>query len=42
MHGGDIYNNEIEYDFSVNINPFGPYEEVINAARKAASKLPAV
>ena len=39
MHGGDIYNNEIEYDFSVNINPFGPYEEVINAARKATSKL---
>ena len=24
MHGGDIYNNRISLDFSVNINPFGP------------------
>ncbi len=23
IHGGDIYQNEIELDFSVNINPFG-------------------
>lgn len=23
MHGGDIYSNDIELDFSVNINPLG-------------------
>ena len=23
MHGGDIYTNQIDYDFSVNINPLG-------------------
>lgn len=28
MHGGDIYNNKIKYDFSVNLNPYAPYEEV--------------
>jgi len=39
MHGGDIYNNEINYDFSVNTNPYGPYEEVKQAAVKAASNL---
>ena len=22
-HGGDIYNNEVKLDFSVNINPLG-------------------
>lgn len=31
MHGGDIYSNEIKHDFSVNINPFGPYENVVKA-----------
>ena len=28
IHGGDIYQNEIELDFSVNINPFGIPEKV--------------
>lgn len=28
MHGGNIYGNEIEYDFSVNLNPLGPPESV--------------
>jgi len=31
MHGGNIYTNEIEYDFSVNLNPYGPYKEVMDA-----------
>ena len=22
-HGGDIYRNDVEYDFSINVNPFG-------------------
>ena len=39
MHGGDIYNNEIEHDFSVNLNPYGPYKEVVDAAKKAVSDL---
>ena len=39
MHGGDIYNNKIEYDFSVNVNPFGPYDNVVNAVKNTASKL---
>jgi len=32
IHGGDIYHNEIELDFSVNVNPLGMPE----ASRKAA------
>lgn len=31
MHGGNIYGNEIEYDFSVNLNPLGPPESVRDA-----------
>lgn len=27
MHGGDIYNNEIDTDFSVNLNPFPLHKE---------------
>ena len=23
VHGGDVYHNQVELDFSVNINPFG-------------------
>lgn len=36
MHGGDIYTNNIKYDFSVNINPFMPSEEVLNCISEAA------
>lgn len=39
MHGGDIYNNKIEYDFSVNVNPCGPYEEIKSAVLNSAEKL---
>ena len=28
MHGGDIYRNSIQHDFSVNINPMGVPTEV--------------
>lgn len=31
MHGGNIYGNEIEYDFSVNLNPLGPPKSVQDA-----------
>ena len=27
-HGGDIYNNDVKYDFSVNTNPLGIPETV--------------
>ena len=35
MHGGNIYGNEIEYDFSVNLNPLGPPESVRDAMAAA-------
>lgn len=35
MHGGNIYGNEIEYDFSVNLNPSGPPDAVRDALVKA-------
>lgn len=31
MHGGDIYNNDVELDFSVNINPLGVPKAVEDA-----------
>ena len=31
MHGGDIYTYENVTDYSVNLNPFGPGEEVLLA-----------
>lgn len=38
MHGGDIYSNNIELDFSVNLNPLGAPEQVLNAVRRSAGK----
>lgn len=35
MHGGNIYGNEIEYDFSVNLNPLGPPKSVRDALTAA-------
>ena len=35
MHGGNIYGNEIEYDFSVNLNPLGPPKSVQGALAAA-------
>lgn len=34
IHGGDIYRNEVELDFSANINPFGMPDRVAKAAMK--------
>lgn len=39
MHGGDIYNNDIEYDFSVNINPLGMPGNVRDALIKSIDKV---
>ena len=34
-HGGDIYRNKVNMDFSVNLNPLGPQEEILNAVRNS-------
>ena len=36
-HGGDVYKNKIEYDFSANVNPYGTPKAVKDAIREAAS-----
>lgn len=38
IHGGDIYRNHVELDFSVNINPLGVPENVRNALMNAVKK----
>lgn len=35
MHGGDIYRNQVQYDFSVNLNPRGIPEGVLGALEEA-------
>lgn len=37
-HGGDIFEREIMYDFSANLNPLGMPESVKNALRKSISE----
>jgi len=39
MHGGDIYRNNVKYDFSVNVNPLGMPEEMKNAIMAAMDHL---
>ena len=39
LHGGDVYGEEIELDFSVNLNPYGTSPAVLDAIRKAAEKV---
>lgn len=39
MHGGDIYRNKINIDFSVNANPLGPQKEVLDAICDAAGDI---
>lgn len=39
QHGGDIYRNKIEYDFSSNINPLGMPRECVTAVQKAISHI---
>lgn len=40
-HGGDIYRNKIEYDFSVNINPLLPPVKVLDALEKGLATISA-
>ncbi len=40
-HGGDIYHNDVELDFSANVNPFGTPAEIVRAVSEAASALSA-
>ena len=35
MHGGDCYRNEVNMDFSINVNPLGIPEEVTDAMQQA-------
>ena len=35
IHGGDIYQQHIDLDFSVNIDPYGPLPQVLAAMREA-------
>lgn len=37
-HGGDVFEREIVYDFSANLNPLGMPERVKNALRKSISE----
>lgn len=39
IHGGDIYNNRIQHDFSVNLNPLGCSGKVLDAINVAASRV---
>lgn len=39
LHGGDIYTYEGMIDFSVNINPFGPDDKVLEAVQRAAAHI---
>lgn len=38
IHGGDIYRNQVQYDFSVNINPLGIPEGVAAALHQAVEE----
>lgn len=39
LHGGDIYSNKIDLDFSVSINPLGPPKEVLEAYADSIGKI---
>lgn len=34
LHGGDVYRNQVRIDFSININPLGMPESVVEAGKK--------
>ena len=38
-HGGDIYRNKVNLDFSVNLNPLGTPESVLNAVKDCTDTL---
>lgn len=37
-HGGDIYRNKVNMDFSVNLNPLGIQDEVLSAVRESVNQ----
>ena len=39
VHGGDIYTYGEVLDFSVNVNPYGPSEEVLEAAKRSMDEV---
>ena len=39
VHGGDIYTYGDVLDFSVNVNPYGPSEEVLEAAKRSMDEV---
>lgn len=39
IHGGDVYNNKVNMDFSVNINPLGTPQSVLEAIRNSIDEL---
>lgn len=39
VHGGDVYTHQGLMDFSVNVNPFGPSEEVLDALEKSVREI---
>ncbi len=39
MHGGDIYSNKIDYDFSISTNPMGCPKEIQAALQKACGQV---
>ena len=38
-HGGDIYRNRVELDFSVNLNPLGTPEPILFAAMDSMRRI---
>lgn len=38
MHGGDIYNNRVDIDFSVNLNPYPPDKETEDRIKTAVNE----
>lgn len=38
-HGGDIYGNNVELDFSINVNPLGTPKKIIDAVKNVACDL---
>lgn len=39
LHGGNIYKDKIEYDFSVNVNPLGCDDRIIEAIRNSVGSV---
>ena len=38
MHGGDCYRNEVNMDFSINVNPLGIPEEIADAMQQSLTQ----